>query len=154
MATKRTRQPATKKARSATVQPLAGGGTVVWLTVNGQALAYRLTPLASDFGAAFRIRKCVYAEGKRGEEYDVLLFGKQSSCTCPGHTYRGHCKHVEALAALVQSGKLAVPEPEPAPEPEEEDDWIATEEPPQPRPQPQPIYTPIPGKEDAHGQRA
>jgi hypothetical protein len=129
----RTRKPATKKARSANVQPLDNGGQVIWLTINGQALAYRLTPLASDFGVAFRVRKCVYAEGKGGEEYDVLLHGKESSCTCPGHTYRSKCKHVDALTALVQSGKLAVHEAAPTPEAEEEETVEITEAPPQPR---------------------
>jgi hypothetical protein len=40
------------------------------------------------------------------ETYDVLLAGQESSCTCKGNTYCGHCRHVEALTALDARGQL------------------------------------------------
>lgn len=121
-----------KPVRSATVFHLNNGKPVLCLMVNGVQTTYLLTPIASDFGAAFHLTKSIGPDGIGGEKYDVLLHGKESSCTCPGNTYHGHCKHLDAITALVQSGKLAVHEPAPVPEPEEEDGWEATEQPPQP----------------------
>jgi hypothetical protein len=42
--------------------------------------------------------------------YDVLLENEQDgSCTCPGHTYHGYCRHLDALRALLAEGKLPLP---------------------------------------------
>jgi hypothetical protein len=35
--------------------------------------------------------------GSRGAEYHVRVGGEGSSCTCPGFTFRGKCKHVDTL---------------------------------------------------------
>ena len=32
--------------------------------------------------------------GSRGEDHTVTLSAGTYSCTCPGYTYRGHCRHV------------------------------------------------------------
>jgi hypothetical protein len=40
------------------------------------------------------------------ESYHVLLAGPESSCTCKGNSYTGHCKHVEGLQELVGKGRL------------------------------------------------
>src|SRR5947209_2805516 len=56
--------------------------------------AYFYQPIPADFGTAFRVRKF-----RSVESYDVLLNGRESSCTCKGHTYHGHCKHTAALQA-------------------------------------------------------
>jgi hypothetical protein len=122
----------TTKTRSANIATLTNGKQALWLTVGDERSAYLVTPLASDFGAAFHLSKTIDGDGKGGEEYDVLLHGQQSSCTCPGHSFRSKCKHLDALTALVQSGKLAVLEPEPVPEREDEETVESTEQPPQP----------------------
>jgi hypothetical protein len=127
----KTRKTTKQQPRSAKLMQLPGGSLILWLTVADQTQAYSVTPLASDFGAAFHLHKADRGDGQT-ELYDVLLHGRQSSCTCKGNTYRGKCKHVEALTALVQSGKLAVREPEPQPEAEEEETVEITAEPPQP----------------------
>ena len=36
-------------------------------------------------------------QGSKGAEYRVTL-GANSSCTCPGFTFRGDCKHIKELA--------------------------------------------------------
>lgn len=79
---------------------------------------YFLHRLPADFGLAFRFEP--FAEQKRNgsEDYDVNidLARGHHSCTCKGNTYSGHCKHVESILALIQSGKIAVPQ-QPAREP-------------------------------------
>jgi hypothetical protein len=64
---------------------------------------YLLTPLASDFGTAFRLEKTGEPDG---ETYHVNLDGEKSSCECKGHMRHGRCKHVDGLTALVRAGKL------------------------------------------------
>src|SRR5262245_7219355 len=69
---------------------------------------YWIDRLPSDFGTAYRLRKF---QDQGGEQYDVLLDGRQSTCECLGHQRHGHCKHVEGLQALVAAGQLAGAEP-------------------------------------------
>lgn len=33
----------------------------------------------------------------------------EETCSCPGHTYGGKCKHVDALRTLYRMGKLPLP---------------------------------------------
>ena len=40
--------------------------------------------------------------GSKGNEYTVSLDGNRWSCTCPGHGFRGRCRHVDELSASVQ----------------------------------------------------
>jgi len=40
--------------------------------------------------------------GYKGNEYVVSLDGGRWSCTCPGHGFRGRCRHVDELATSVQ----------------------------------------------------
>jgi hypothetical protein len=56
--------------------------------------AFRLTPFSTDKLA--------------GDETDyvVLLHGPDSSCSCPGHTYTGGCKHISALLAFASEDRL------------------------------------------------
>ncbi len=62
--------------------------------------------LACESGAAFRLTK--FAEDRRGDGddiYDVQMAGK-GECGCRGCGRWGHCRHLEALAALVAAKKL------------------------------------------------
>tara|TARA_B100000795_G_C22573747_1_gene351089 strand:- start:208 stop:597 length:390 start_codon:yes stop_codon:yes gene_type:complete len=45
--------------------------------------------------ASDRIEKKV--QGSKGNEYTVVKEHGKSSCTCPGFTYRGQCKHLMEL---------------------------------------------------------
>ena len=38
----------------------------------------------------------------KGGEYTVSLDAGHWSCTCPGHGFRGRCRHVDELSASVQ----------------------------------------------------
>ena len=37
-------------------------------------------------------------EGSKGDKYIVKKDGNSYTCTCPGYTYRGDCKHVKEIA--------------------------------------------------------
>jgi hypothetical protein len=83
---------------------------VIAITVGKDEGVYAVRPMPSDFGTAFHLIKGELIEDADAEtlrlrnaaEYDVLLNGRESSCTCPGHTYRGKCKHVDGLTTLRQ----------------------------------------------------
>ncbi len=117
----KTRKPARKPERSATLGTMTNGKLLLWLTQDGETRGYILTPLPSDFGTAYRLGKADNGDG-HSEEYDVLLHGRETSCTCPGHTYRANCKHVDALNALIAAGKLPAPAPKQQPAPQAEED--------------------------------
>jgi hypothetical protein len=114
--TTKTRKTTKQQPRSAKLLILSNGYKVLCLTIGDELQSYGLTPIPSDFGTAYHLLKADKGDGP-GEEYDVLLNGPQSSCTCKGNNYHGHCKHVEALTALVKCGALAVPSVASKPEP-------------------------------------
>jgi hypothetical protein len=99
------------------------GKLLLWITKDDETYGYVLTPLTSEIGGVgYRLGKAS-ADGCT-EEYDVLLHGRETSCTCPGHTYRSKCKHVDALLALISAGKLPAPKkPEPEPQPAKSQPW-------------------------------
>lgn len=84
--------------------PLAGVPGIVSITVGRDQFTYWLSPLAADFGRAFRLEKF----GDGGESYAVNLGGDghHPSCECKGSLAHGHCKHVSGIQALVAAGKL------------------------------------------------
>jgi hypothetical protein len=79
------------------------------ITIGKEVHQYDVHPIPSDFGTAFRLIKYELVrqadntfELQDTARYNVLLNGEQSTCDCPGHTYRGKCKHVDALTTLRQ----------------------------------------------------
>jgi hypothetical protein len=84
-------------------QPL----TLIRIVQDDKPAHYWVEPLMSDWGLAYRLEKA----GEEGDDaYDVLLENEQDgSCTCPGHTYHGYCRHVDACRALLTAGKLPLP---------------------------------------------
>src|SRR5215472_1911388 len=99
-ATRKTiRKPASKLPRSAHLSPI-GSKQILWLTIGEESQAYGLTQLETDFGVAgFHLSKADKGDS-HAEEYDVLIDGNDSSCTCPDHTYRRReCKHLAAIAS-------------------------------------------------------
>lgn len=76
---------------------VADGWGTVEIRVNRRPAAYAIRRLKVDFGVAgFEVVKL-------GTKlvYHVLLDGRRSLCDCVGHERHGHCKHVEALQALL-----------------------------------------------------
>lgn len=43
--------------------------------------------------------KVYTVKGSKGNEYTVIRNGKGWSCTCPGATFRGNCKHITNLSS-------------------------------------------------------
>jgi hypothetical protein len=107
---KTTRKPATQQPRTAHLSQI-GVNQILWLTIGDQTQAYALTQLETDYGiAGFHLSKADKGDG-HAEEYDVLIDDRDSSCTCPDHTYRRReCKHLAALASLIRAGKIEVPQ--------------------------------------------
>jgi hypothetical protein len=106
----RTRKPATNQPRSAHLSQI-GNTQILWLTIGTETQAYGLTQLETDFGTAgFHLSKADKGDG-HAEEYDLLIDGNRSSCSCPDCTYRRReCKHLAAIASLIRAGKIAVPQ--------------------------------------------
>jgi hypothetical protein len=69
---------------------------------------YHVEEIETEIGGrAFRLEPFSMDRLATGEsEYVVLLDGPDSSCTCPGHSFTGGCKHVSALLAFAAEGRL------------------------------------------------
>src|SRR5689334_10999963 len=100
----RTPKPRQRRPHTRSVAVLAeptpiNPAAFIRLTQDGKDFYYWLTRCPSDFGRAFRLEK---SSIDGGEGYDVLLDPPAGdSCTCPGHTYGGYCKHVDCCRALL-----------------------------------------------------
>src|SRR5262245_42455607 len=108
-----TRKPRTKKPSPRSVKllirPSAGQPSrLVRITQGDEAAHYWLDFLPSDFGVAFRMMRVGHeATGLEGrDDYDVLIDGPASSCSCPGGIYRCACRHLDAVKALIHAGQL------------------------------------------------
>jgi hypothetical protein len=90
------------------VSPPDGLATgVIRITVGKASTDYSVRAIPSQVGgAAFELVKLGLEAG--GETYHVLLTGdtNHDSCTCKGSVAHGHCKHRDAIAALVAAGRL------------------------------------------------
>jgi hypothetical protein len=78
-----------------------GRNALIAITVRSVATEYFVDAIPADFGRGFSVQKLgVY------ESYQVNL-SDRPSCTCKGHCRWGTpCKHILALSALVNAGKL------------------------------------------------
>lgn len=56
--------------------------------------SYFLRRIAADFGQGYEVEKRFHG----GEVYHVHHDRGSVSCTCPGGTYRGSCRHMEMIA--------------------------------------------------------
>ncbi len=89
-----------KPIRKLTVaQPLANGYLIVCITEGSKCDHYRVTPVSSDWGRAFRWEKL----GDHDQAYDVLLGEDgQDCCGCRGFSRFGYCRHWSASRKLVE----------------------------------------------------
>jgi hypothetical protein len=70
---------------------------------------YSLTALPSGYGRSFRLEKVV--DGER-PAYVVHLDADHPSCSCPGGSFHGRCKHLDTMLELQGKGALdKVPAP-------------------------------------------
>src|SRR5690348_2551878 len=100
-----------KPERRVQIGAPANGVYAIALTIGrgekAKHFGYYIRRIPADFGLAFHFEK-FQTEKVEGEpsEYDVLIDMQRGShsCTCKGNTYCGHCKHVEAVLALIKCG--------------------------------------------------
>ncbi len=79
----------------------------VLITEGKKQDTYLVNAVPADFGEGYSFEKLdAAADFAAVEQYDVNLMGAESTCTCKGNTYHGHCRHVEALQALDRAGSL------------------------------------------------
>ena len=112
MASIQSPRPSRKVNRSVRVQRL-GDAVILWLTVDKNVTAYRVTRLPHAFGkAAFHLQKADRGDGQP-EAYEVLLDGPRSTCECKGFLRHGMsaaggtgCKHVAGLNAVLAAGQV------------------------------------------------
>ncbi|MGH7223520.1 MAG: hypothetical protein ACRELF_09855 [Gemmataceae bacterium] len=104
-----------------------GNPKLLEMTIGKDSFSYWLKIIDADYGIGLEVRKLV-TDGINPPSDDVYHVHydparRLSSCDCKGGTFHGHCKHQEAILALIRAGKLSVPEPKQQPsEPEEFDD--------------------------------
>jgi hypothetical protein len=87
----------------------ANGARLLVLTVGKVAVGYHVELLPTDFGRGFKLTKFAEGGGDKDEnKYLVSVDADTESreCSCKGHAYAGHCKHADALAALIAAGEL------------------------------------------------
>lgn len=101
------RAPASPKKPASPRQPLGWRWvdytrTLVIIDCDGKEESYRVLTLASDFGKSFQLVKV----GAESGYYHVHFEGATPTCTCPGGSFRGICKHITSVAALVAGGAL------------------------------------------------
>lgn len=68
---------------------------------------YHVKGIPSDFGKGFTLEKMQEGNPLTCEPaYSVNIDGEASTCECKGFLRWHHCRHVEALTALLEAGKL------------------------------------------------
>src|SRR5690242_483577 len=85
-----------------------GNPKLIEMTIGKDAFAYWLRIIDADYGIGFEVRKPLPETDVYHVHYDPAR--RLSSCDCKGGLHHGHCKHQEAIIALIRSGKLSVPE--------------------------------------------
>jgi SWIM zinc finger len=103
-APKSARKPRPRPARSVSLLEAPAGGTpgLIRITVGRESAVYWLEPIPSQCGGiAFGLRRF-----RAADTYHVRIDVNHRSCDCPAGTYRGPCKHQDALEALRSRGRL------------------------------------------------
>jgi hypothetical protein len=109
------RKPAPKPERRVRLIGADDNPMLVEMTIGKESFAYFVKKIHADFGMGFEFRKIeVNGMSENSDEtyhvhYDPAR--RSSTCDCLGGLHHGHCKHQEAIVALINSGKIAVPAP-------------------------------------------
>ena len=102
-----TEVPPTIPQRARTIRlvrsPSEDGVGVFSVTVSNRACYYTLHEIACEIGGrGFAVHRTGL-----GTLYHVRIGApRDCSCECKGFLYRGHCRHVLGLMALIRQGKL------------------------------------------------
>src|SRR5689334_15625607 len=97
---KGTRKPRKPQPRSLNFIPLGATGPHALIIRQGDTLkGYWLSEIPCDIGGrAFQLEK---ARAAGGESYTVRVEDGRAACDCPAGTYRGRCKHADAILTLL-----------------------------------------------------
>lgn len=123
----KTRKPAKKPERRVHLYGADSNPMLVEMTIGKESFAYFVKRIHADYGMGFEFQKFI-AHGQSEPHEDTYHVHydparRLSTCDCLGGLHHGHCKHQEAIVALVQAGKLPVPTaPQVQSEPTEFDD--------------------------------
>ena len=74
------------------------------LAVGKSVEAYSVHVLPGEGATQVALHKFAAADETR---YLVTLAGESGRCSCPGHHYRGTCKHLAGVRTLIARGMLA-----------------------------------------------
>src|SRR5690348_5188116 len=103
-----TRTKKQTEARTAKVLTI-GTRTVLAITDKGKTTFYGVESIKSQLGGrGFQLSKADDGDGEPAE-YETLIDGKHSTCSCPWGTYGANkkpCRHVAALTAVLAKGQL------------------------------------------------
>lgn len=66
-----------------------------------------LAAIAKTFKTEKNPNTRVFKVKSKNKEYTVSLEGSNYSCTCTGFNFRGNCKHITAVANMIQSKESA-----------------------------------------------
>lgn len=103
--------PARKSSKNGTaVRFTAGANAGTGLLVLGAgrtATEYLVVEFAADGGRGFKLAKVTPGTDSEADGYDVFACGTSAPrCECKGFLFAGHCKHSDAVAALIADGQL------------------------------------------------
>lgn len=91
-----------EKTRSVRLLVNAGGLLAIMINDGKKREAYQVDDVPSQIGGrGFQLTKAT-----DGAVYHCRVAGQFSTCDCPGGTYRGACKHLGALQALVSKNAI------------------------------------------------
>jgi hypothetical protein len=95
-----------KPTRTLRYDPLA---SVLSMSIGKQAFAYWLEVLPTDFEDTLAVRLTKAPSCRKPDEpdaYDVAIGPDTASCECKGHLRHGHCKHLDSVRVLRDTGRL------------------------------------------------
>jgi|GEM_PF-4189174 len=79
---------------------------VLTLTGKRATCRYTVEEFAADFGRGFVLKKIDAGTDCEEGFYSCCIGTHAKLCECKGFVYKGRCKHVAALALLVNAGEL------------------------------------------------
>lgn len=102
--------PATKSSRHSGIRWTPGehpGTGTLTIDTDRARVVYVCHEFPSPMGRAFRLTKRCDSPGtdRMADAYDVLVANPQDRlCCCKGFSRFGHCKHTDAVLALLENG--------------------------------------------------
>ena len=125
-ATRKTRKPAPKPERRVQLYGADSNPMLVEMTIGKESFSYFVKRIHADYGMGFEFTKCPDRVGPSSDDVYHVHYDpgrRLSTCDCLGGLHHGHCKHQEAIVALIQSGKIAVPAPKPEAKAAQREPW-------------------------------